>query len=1519
MNVSLSDHNENLVTALRELKPTGENGFEGLVGAALRVITGIPFRLANSGYQRGLDGKAAFEGAVAFEAKLYKDDLPRKDVLSKIPDLTRHHDHADLVWVLGATCIVPSQLADDLRADGVKEGISVLILDWVPSDFPRLAVALVMGGDEVKKFLSSNLKSQDVRDKALSALDYIRTDAKLPLQEQAIIRSLDAPGMATAMAERANAKWFEETLSDRAVARSELGQPLAPRDTAVTVLDRNELVNILSPYFLGIPSDDVVSLHSEEGCGKSWIVIQSWLAQSDKPLLVFAAPDDFSETATQDDIEALLIIRLITQTGEVRNEESAIRWRRRLRAWKASGKPSRPRVVLVIDGINQRPNRAWGKIISNVSTYVNRRGGRVIFTARSHYFNTRVKKALTCATKEIEVPKWSAVERDLILRKSNVPVNTLSLSVAEFLRNPRILSIALEVFHNDVGAFEELSVDRLLFEHIMAGVRQDFGDDPVEFLENLQKHARELLARATAQTKDDLYIFASDVPAVADGRFFKPVNGEPRKYELSDDGLVLALGLSVIETLRRAERNKHDLDDALREVIEPIEALDRTAEAVIAAISVTAADDDAYSPEIACALIKGFSELQNPPSDALAALISFARTRPQVFTETARDLSLQSGHRPNFDWIQTALVEIARSGVAWILMEDEVRRWLRAYSLSPERRMSSYAGRDPEEKVAEERARRQSEIDNRLTALSSAERNQMRRLIPTDGDIDALSMLALLLLAGKKLETFAESLADWSFANAFNSSFNVPTKEFLALVGLNRQDWAKTRSALLRECENLRIENVSETGKWALLRILRATGDSKDDQEANMLYEELTKNRPQRFENENAKNAIEPCDTSATSPANLNEIAERYTNLDVTTLRQVMGQTQQDRVFVEDRPILARFALNVAVEKHRKFADDVAERTAVPLRQGLLELREHSALITAEQAQALVAKWENALAVGNKQGLPDDDSMLLQYELLITFPFLDADRQIEIMLATNGDQPLLSDLVYETRTPGSESFDRFLKEAISSAAEYKQHLLLEIAAATEAEISNETITFARSSISSKSERLRSSALGLAARSAHSDLLMAVAESGWEHGPSKNRDSYENWYGSLALLKAAEAGLADEGAVLDRISPRLYGRGALMLKGPAVNAIARRIDASFRIVAGLSVELVAPEIVLEADNAVYDEPIRFSILEREPRPENPEDFFRRLSENNDEFRDRQNRNYNAYLAFCEELTMAKACIILDDLTHEQVAAVVTAAPEMVWQWCDLFMGLNDAGLPAVHNFILLLAAAISDTNPEKSAALLERTTHSHPLVRFTFGRSGVDLGSISAWKGRCSPSLDALRRKRLDCAVNDQAIAVEVLSALHCDHGSFLEAYIADKLARPEPAEVARGLIVAGYCDQSQPIEWTLGKYEGTAGLPGKAYAAAISAYSHNIWARHWFKIMCETNDPATFWQAGVLFAQCVDGRFQTWKDTFAQTGGPIAAFGSSLNNTLKWRYEKLERERQKRLFGQDAPAAIFVC
>ncbi|PAU72431.1 hypothetical protein [Vreelandella alkaliphila] len=1511
-------HVENLRNALLNLKPTGEDGFEGLIGEVLEGITGIPFRLASSGYQRGTDGKAAFEGAVAFEGKLYTNKLPRADVLSKIPDLVRHNDHADLVWVLGATCEVPSQLADDLRADGAQQGISVLILDWTPSDFPRLAVALAIAGIKTKAFLKANLDNQGL-SVALAALDAIRSDARFPYQEETTRRSLDASGMATAMAENANAIWFEKTVSQKAVARIELGQPLAPRDQAVTVLARNDLVIKLGTYLSNMDENNIVCVHGEEGCGKSWIVLQTWLAQSDKPLLVFLTPDDFSEIATQDDIETLLIAKLVAQTGDVKSDESTIRWRRRLKAWAADDKPSRLHFVFVIDGINQRPDRTWGRIVSIVATYVNQRGGRIILTARTHYFKTRVRKALTYPVKEVVVPKWDADERDSILRKHLVPLNKLNPSVAEFLRNPRILSIAIEVFGDDVAIFEELSIERLLFEHIMAGIKEDFGDDPIEFVAHLRGQAKELLMRATSQVKDDLRIFDSEIPAVAEGRFYSAVHGEPQKYELRDEGLILALGFSIIENLRKAKRNNRSLDDALKVVLEPIEALDKTAEAVKSAIIVCAADDDEYSPEIAQALIKGFAELQNPPPDSLDVLVSLARERPLDIAKAARNLCLHSSHQPNFDWIQAALVQAAESSAVWDSVAQEVRDWLRAYSLAVERRMHCHVRRDPQDKVKQEREKLQAEMNDKLAALSPAEKTRQSRLIKKEGDLDALSGLALILLAGKRLAPFANELTDWCFANALNGSYQAPSKSFLDLISLNLCDWSEARSALLQSCKDLTTDSISKTGKWALLRILRATGDSGDDQEASILYKELTQDRQMPPGPFPTKEKIEPCDPLATPPANLDNIVQRYQSLDITALRQSMGQAHQDLVFNDSRPVVARFALEVATAKHRKFAKDVVKRTGISLRQGLLELREHGALVTANQAWALAEKWENAQRANDNQGLPNDDSVLLQYELLIAFPFLDCSEQIEILLATTEDQPLLLELIDETKTPDPQVLDRFLKENLAEGTEcYRQHLLLEIAAATGAELSTKMCDFTRSSITSIEGRLRSSALGLAVHSGHPDLIRAVAESDWKYVLYEGKDNFENWYGSLALLEAAGAGLTDESMVIDRISPSLYGRAATVLKKTAVQQIAQRIDASIHCAVGLPIELVTPEIELEAEYIFSKDPILFSVSERETPSENIEDFFRRLSESDHEFRDRQKHNKDSFVAFREELTAAKAHIILDHLTHEDFAALAVIDPEIIIKWGDLFMEINDTKLPVVHNLILLVASAIADTNPEKSVLLFERTAHSRPLVRFTFGKSGVDLGSISVWKGGKSLSFDTLRRKRLDSAATDQAIAIEVLSALQCNQGSFLDAYIDEKIAQPEPAQIARGLMVAGFCDKSPRNERILMEFKDTEGLPGKAYEAALTAYRHNSWARHWFQIMCKTNNPATFWQAGVLFTQCVDGRFDMWRDSFTRDSGPIVAFGTSLKNPLNRRYGKLAKERQKRLFGQDAPSAIFI-
>ena len=45
--------------ALLALKPSGKDGFEGALRLTLTRLTGIPFRLAASGFQGGMDGDGA--------------------------------------------------------------------------------------------------------------------------------------------------------------------------------------------------------------------------------------------------------------------------------------------------------------------------------------------------------------------------------------------------------------------------------------------------------------------------------------------------------------------------------------------------------------------------------------------------------------------------------------------------------------------------------------------------------------------------------------------------------------------------------------------------------------------------------------------------------------------------------------------------------------------------------------------------------------------------------------------------------------------------------------------------------------------------------------------------------------------------------------------------------------------------------------------------------------------------------------------------------------------------------------------------------------------------------------------------------------------------------------------------------------------------------------------------------------------------------------------------------------------
>ena len=1523
MNRLFRQHVEHLKSALLSLPATGETGFEGLIGATLREISGVPFRLARSGSQFGVDGKPAYErDAICFEGKRYADTVPRSEVLSKIAELSIKDTEAE-IWVLGATSQIGSQLADDTRELGAKNGIVVLILDWSETDLPPFAVALVMGGTRVQEFLKSNISDDKMLRKALAAFEAVRNSHDFASHADRIRAQCNEPTMGLALAQRANTDWLSEAFSSRKRAKTKFGQPLSPGDTdTANVRQRTTLTEKLHPYLTAAPGETVVCILGGEGHGKSWIVAQSWLVLAHKPLMIFMGPDDFAEAAGQNPVFDLLIYKLIKQTGDRDTTTTRERWQRRLGQWRGQAATDSPRLIVVIDGVNQRPKTDWSWIIESILDELNQIGGRLIITTRTPYFQDHVKGRLSVSFTEINVPEWTELERDEILAEHGIKALDLHHTVAKSLRNPRLLGIAFDLLDMaDITNLEELSVSRLLFEHMRMSER----DAPVpqsaqEFAFRLQKHAQEILSRVKAKQQDDLLIFENDIGFVADGRFYQAVDGDPMRYFLKDDGLRLALGFSVIDRLRTAQRNDRNLDAELDVILEPIAALDDTANVILAALTVTAVDEH-YEQEIAASLVKGFASLQNPDQAQFPAFTGLAKSRPEVFMEGAYALSLAGGHQPNFDWIQEALIIAGRNSRAWRKMADKVHCWLSVYSLSPERATFSHPTREPQEKVLEEREKKRKKIEEKLQDLSANERAILENLPEEEGNLSRLSRLALFLLAGKSLAPFAGSLLNWSFSEALNSDHAAPHKDFMHLVSLNRFDWSQTRAALLEVSAPLREANVSTTGKWTLVTILRATGHSEDGKEARSLVEDLTKDWPP-FEGwrliENYC-ATDPCDPESEQPENVTRTAEQYAAIDVSKLLQSMGQVSEDHFFNMARPGMARFKPEVAVVKHREFAVDVLSRAGFPLRQGLFELRQHNALLTIKEARELIKKRDDAKIAGTASGLSEHDTWIVsQYHLLLAFPFLSALEKAEILLSDEADEAILLDLMDLAKPLDEKEFESLLGTACSENNERKQYLLLGLAKQTSVQLSKDARTHIAALFRSESERVRAQALRVIAQSGDEELLCQVAESDWKATEIEAENSFEVWYGSAALLEAATRGLIAHDEVLARISARLYGRAATMLDIDAVREIARRIDASINQAAGLKGDLIAPDIELQVYPSAPYEPSRFSVNERPSEAKDIKEAMRRLSENNEAFEQRQRRNYDAFLEFKANLTRAKARIILDHLSLEEFATLVAAAEELADRWHGLFMSIAEAKLPAVHNLVLLLAHALGKKSPGKAEELFRRVKERKPLVRFTFGRSGVQLDAMATWAGVRSPVLDNLRFARLDRVGTDHDLSLEVLAALLNGQQQLLTTYIEAKLRKNEPAEVSRGIMAAGFSDQSKFNDEIFKKYEGSAGLIGSAQKAAKYAYERNVWARHWFEMMCQTDENTDFWRYAVLFSKIVDGRFAVWRSQYPKKGRSIQSFGPAVYGRLKNRFARWENYRKKKLFGSGAPASIFL-
>ncbi|MFK5915809.1 MAG: hypothetical protein QM484_15690 [Woeseiaceae bacterium] len=1000
---------------------------------------------------------------------------------------------------------------------------------------------------------------------------------------------------------------------------------------------------------------------------------------------------------------------------------------------------------------------------------------------------------------------------------------------------------------------------------------------------------------------------------VADGRFFQIVDGDPTHYQLKDEGLTLALGLAVVDSLRRAERNAHDLDTKLNSIIEPISALDDTADVLLAALTIVTLDDY-YNQKISTSLIKGFILLQNPDSKKFSLFSSLARNKVSGFMDAAHSLCLTGNYLANFDWLKSTLIKVSDNNQVWDEMVNNVKLWLSLYSLSIEE------NRHPNSKIDVQEETRK--LDNKVKELSINELKIFKGLTEEHGDFDSLSELAIFLLAGKPLTPFVDSFIKYCFSNALNSCHSRSFKHFRNLFLYNKIDWMETRQSIVQSTIELNDIDISVTGKWSIVSMLRVTGDSEDDKNAEFLAEELTKDR-EKFKGWSLINnycSSDPCNPSSVKPNNIIKTSEQYSEIDVSKLRQFMGQSSEDLFFTMACPALARFEPKIAIAKHREFAKEILNRSGFPLRQGLFKLKEFNFLLSNENVENIIKKRESLSNAKTIEGLEENDIWLIsQFLLLLAFPLLNAREQTSILLSKNSGEEIANEIFVHAKPLTEQEFINLLKIACDDENEQNQFLLLALANTLSLELSSKTNLILTELFNTGSERVRTQVLGIISKKEDENLLKFVVERKFKATGMESNNSYEAWYGSIILLKAASKGLLSHGEALNLISERVYSHAIKIFDHKYYSEITKRIDLAINMVLGLDDVVDTPNITIDVlSNSIINEPDMFSIQDKYSNNSSISDLNKGDSETNQDFDQRQRDNHQLFLQFKENITNAKATIILEQFSLEDFSRLVAVDEIISTQWYKKFIEIKDSQLPFIHNFILLLAYAFGRKHPKRSEKLFYQIKNSEPILNYTYGRSGLSLDVMALWGVPCSTILDQFRFARLDSAISDFAISFEVLAALMSGRGDLLSKYIQIKLKSKEPAEVSRGLMVVGYSEQSKLHDEIFDRYKSYAGLIGATYKAAKYAYERNIWANHWFSMMCQEKISTEFWRYEILFSKIIDGRFDLWESKFSQDNNILTSFKHTLYEHIKGRINKWKNIRAKKLFGQNIPARIFI-
>lgn len=1502
----------NLRVALLSLRATGADGFEGLLRITLTELTGIPFRLAASGLQGGIDGDAALQSdAVSFEAKRYTGKVDRNDVLNKIADLARNNGAPDRLWILGATTEINTQLASAIQIDGDRNAISTLILDWTAAPLPLLAVAVVATGDAAIDFLIEHFEPKPGRKKynrkeLIKAFQAISKHSDFDSLLQRLKLNLCVSELANARSITINKAWRKDLFGSADIARERLGQALAVVAQPVSPSLRIVLRKQVSAQ---LQNERAVILSAGEGQGKSWLAAQICIDHNG--IALFASAERFDGLAPKD-LDKFLIGLFIEQTGDVPSEAIESRWRHRLAAWKSM--PPKSSVLVVVDGINQRQNLQWDRLLNGLLGRLEEIGGRLIVTVRPQFWHKEVAPGLAFKPQLIDVPEWTPNERDQLLTHYGIELNWLDEATLQTLSNPRLLGVAVATLPLRVSsAWKGLTTDRLLIEHLRASQREYFEEESMKKLTNrISAHAKEVLERASTSPNALPQNFKSDSTAVIETRFFHTLQGPGDTYELRNEGLTLALGYTLVDQLWQAQRSSFDLTERMTHLIDPILAMDRTTDVVFAALMVCALDPIRFDKTIFTSLLGSFSNLQNLSDQRFEEFVEIVKHQPGDFFNTLGDFTLERGHHINQDWFIHAAFEIAATENGKQVAEDAINRWLHCYNKNAAEHANRYARHNNAED-AKQLQQRQNEIQETLSSFSSFEKDLLGQMTEVSGEAGSLFTLALQLLAGRPLAGFADSFVAMGLGFSLDSGVWPARKAFIHLTTFNRVDRGAAKDAFLNAIKELQSSGPSITGQWTIVRMLYATGDKIAAIEAEGLAKKLQEGLS-RFEppSPDEWRQAQVADPNATHPIDVDAGLGNFRAQDNNKILQSMFLGGEDHSYRSFLPVACRFEARAAVEKGREILSGLLTRTGLPLRQLIFNSQDHSPLMTREMAVQLVARVRDCHMV---ETLAERERSTLRYFIFnYAASHLTASEQLACMADPAFGHNYILDVIPSLKFQQTETIISTLQIALDEGDEEAAYCILSTAIYGGTNASPDLEPLLLRCRSAALSKLRAVTFDLAISCDFKKIRKAHIQCEWS-AHDAGKITFERWFGSILRIEACAKGELPVDEMLKRINRDTWFAAINRLG----DAVAKPLAKLFLLDLQSAIEITTLPLQPAIDISISTvEPMSYPYLSLKDKTHDhgrfpPQNNIKDILGTNEDFIEKHDRLHAIVDAFYKELKDSNAEILVQRITIPDLRLLTGATPTFLEELLDVLEQATDAQFIWLKNLAFAVANLLSREAPERAIALFQRASKTRGGITYALD-DGLTMEHEAIWASTPSEAMHELWLQRLFNSDNDATLAREVLAAERFGAAAFIKTSVEELEASTSTLNQAYAISIAGYSSQGGGLLDVIKNHMADQGITGDAAKHARASHDTAQWSEKWVKDMWAAQTAEGFWRCLMIAKTSVDARILPQPEAGIQWKCYVPLFRRVREAAIK----EHNKNREKTLLGREAPDPIYL-